>query len=262
MTGPIFGMPAAPTRRGYSSAHLIRIVDPLGEAIAWFVPELGAYCASYAVRQVRGAPPSQSVLWREIITASAVTRTSSFSSMGNDDEIGELTWRLVERDPTSCTMEWRDGEGPHAEHWQMVASLADAQLSLSLRMWNSGTTAIQANTRLRLALSSPLDVTIRTASPTMTNELGEHRGDKSRRENAYDGVLIAVEVPPGASNVQTAYLGDEITYVITYNLSDDSLLDHHRPSGCHPRDQRVPNNFNLDLMFLAGTSGQQGWMQR
>lgn len=255
MTGPVFDMPAAPTRRGYPSAHLIRIVDPLGEAIAWFAPEIGACCVSYALRQVRGAPPCQSVWWREIITASAVTRTFSFSPIGKDDDANEeLTWQLVERDPSSCTMEWKDGEGPQAEHWQMVASLADTQLSLSLRMWNTGSATIQANARLRLTLSSPLDVTIRTARPTMTNELGEHRGDKSRRENAYDEVQIAVEAAPGASTVQTTYLGDEITYVVTYNPSDDSLLDLP-PSGCHRRDQRVPNICNLDLMFLAGTSG-------
>ncbi len=226
MTGPVFEMPAAPTGRGYSSAHLIQIVDPLGEATAWFAPEIGACCASYAVRQGRGASPSQSVWWREIITASAVTRFSPFSPIGKDDDgDAESTWRFVERDPASCTMEWMDGEGPQAEHWQMVASLADAQLSLSLRIWNTGTTAIQASARLRLILSSSLDVTIRTVSPTMTNDPGQHRGDKSRRENPGDGVVIAVEAPPGTSTVQTDYLGDEITYAITYHLLDDPLPD-------------------------------------
>lgn len=217
-------MPAAPTGRGYSSAHLIRIVDPLGEAIAWFAPEIGACCASYAVRQVRGAS-SQCVWWREIITASAVTRSSPSSPIGKDDGNAESTWRFVERDPASCTMEWKDGEGPQAEHWQMVASLTDAQLSLSLRIWNAGTTPIRASARLRLTLSSPLNITIRSASPTRTNDPGEHRGDKSRRENPDDGVVIAVEAAPGTSTVQTDDLGDEITCAITYHLSDYPLPD-------------------------------------
>lgn len=225
MTGPVFEMPAAPTGREYSSAHLIRIVDPLGEAIAWFAPEIGACCASYAVRQVRGASPAQSVWWREIITASAVTRSSLSGPIGKNDGNAESTWRFVERDPASCTMEWKVGEGPQAEHWQMVASLADSRLSLSLRIWNAGTTPIQASAQLKLTLSSPLDITIRTTSPTTNNDPGEHREDKGKRQHPDDGVVIAVEAAPGTSTVQTDYLGDEITCAITYDLSEDPLPD-------------------------------------
>jgi hypothetical protein len=113
----------------------------------------------------------------------------------------------------------------------MAASLADTRLSLSLRIWNAGTTPIQASARLRLTLSSPLDITIRTASPTRTNDPGEHGGDKGKRENPDAGVMIAVEAAPGTSTVQTDYLGDEITCTITYDLSEDPLPTL-RPSGC------------------------------
>lgn len=231
MTGPVFEMPAAPTGREYSSAHLIRIVDPLGEAIAWFAPEIGACCASYAVRQVRGASPAQSVWWREIITASAVTCSSLSGPSGKNDGNAESTWRFVERDPASCTMEWTVGEGPQAEHWQMVASLADARLSLSLRIWNAGTTPIQDSAQLRLTLSSPPDIILRTAGPTTNNDPGEHRGDKGKREHPDEGVMIAVEAAPGTSTVQTECLSDEITCTISYDLSEDSL-PIIRPNEC------------------------------
>lgn len=225
MTGPVFEMPAAPMGRGYSSAHLIRIVDPRGDAVAWFAPAIGACCAGFAVRQVEGASPSQRVWWREIITASAVTRFSPSSPIGKDDGNPEPTWRFVERDPASCTLEWNDDEGSQAEHWRMVASLADAQLSLSLRMWTTGAAAFPVTARLKLALPSTPDVTIRTARPRRTNDPWEDRGNKNRREHHDDEVMIAVEAAPGTSTVQTEDLGGEITCAITYHPLDDPLPD-------------------------------------
>lgn len=220
MTGPVFEMPASPTGQTYSSAHLIRIVDPLGEAIAWFAPELGACCAGYAVRQVKGAS-SEHVWWREIISASSVTRSSLSDLIGKRDGTAESSWRFVERDPASCTMEWKDGNGPQAERWQMVASLADARLSLSLRIWNTGTTPIQNSARLKLTLSSPPDIILRAAGTTPNNDPAEHGSVQSTRDHPGDGIVIAVEADPGTSTVQTDQLGDEITCAITYYPSDD-----------------------------------------
>lgn len=232
MTGPVFKMPVAPTGREYSSAHLIRIVDPLGSAIAWFAPEIGACCAGYAIRQVRGASPSQSVWWREIITGSAITHSSPLSSLGkNDDGNAESTWRFVERDPASCTMEWKIVKGSRTEHWQMVASLADAQLSLCLRMWNTGATRIQTGAHLRLALPSPPDITLGTVSPTGNNGPTDYRSDTSTQENQEERIAIAVEAFPGTSTTETDYLNDKITCTITYHQPDDpaSIIG---PSGC------------------------------
>lgn len=221
MTGPVFEMPAAPTGRTYSSAHLIRIVDPLGEAIAWFAPELGACCAGYAVRQVKGAS-SEHVWWREIISASSVTRSSLSSPIRKDDGTAQSSWRFVERDPASCTMEWKEGNGPQAEHWQMVASLADARLSLSLRIWNTGTTPIQGGARLKLTLSSPPDIILRAAGPTPNNDPAEHGSVQSTRDHPGDGIMIAVEAAPGTSAIQTDQLGGDITCTVTYHQPDQS----------------------------------------
>ncbi len=224
-------MPAAPTGRKYSSTHLIRIVDPLGEAIAWFAPDIGACCAGYAIRQVRGAS-SESVWWREIITASAITHPRRLSSHGkNDDRNVDSAWRFVDRDPTSCILDWKVGKGLQAEHWQMVASLADARLSLSLRIWNTDATPIQTGVRLRLALTAPPDIIARTVRPTSNDEPADYIQDMHSLENQDERIAITVEAAPGTSTTQTDYVGDEITCTIAYHPPDDpaSLI---RPSEC------------------------------
>lgn len=225
MTSPVFKMPVAPTGRENSSAQLIRIVDPLGSAIAWFAPEFGACCVGYAVRQVGGIPPYRSIWWRELITGSAVPGSASPSSLGKNEEgNAESSWRFVERDPASCTMERKTVEGSRTEHWQMVASLANTQLSLCLRVWSTGTTRTQTDPRLRLVLSSPPDITLDTVSPTGSSDLAELRSDASAHENQVDRIAIAVEAFPGTSTTKTDYLSDKIICTITYHQPDDSTL--------------------------------------
>lgn len=232
MTGPVFEIPTAPTGREYSSTHLIRIVDPLGEAIAWFAPGIGACCAGYAIRQVGGSSTSQNARWRDVITGSEIMRSFPPSTLGkNDDGNVASTWRFVERDPASCLMEWKVGKGSQTEHWLMVASLADAQLSLSLRIWNTGTTPIQTGVRLRLAFSSSFDIILRSGNPTANGDSADHRSNTNTQENQGNRITISVEATPHTSTVQTDYLKDESSCTITYHQPNSPVLII-RPGEC------------------------------
>ncbi len=152
MTRPVFDMPASPSGWHASSESLLRIIDPLGSAIAWLAPELGACCAGYAVRLPEDVTSRSQPEWRDIIVASKRERSAVIT--GND-EGGASRWHFVERDPASCTMEWIPDQNPHGERWRVTASLTDARLSLQLQVHNTGITPLRTRYRLRLLLSSP-----------------------------------------------------------------------------------------------------------
>jgi hypothetical protein len=174
LTRPVFDMPSSPSGWHASSESLLRIIDPLGSAIAWFAPELDACCAGYAVRIPQDATSRSQPEWRDIVVAS--NRERSAVTTGND-EGGASRWHFVERDPASCTMEWAPDQNPHGERWRMVASLTDARLSLLLQVCNAGTELLRTRYRLRLLLSSPPRILLHgkgnmdesRAAPTMRN---------------------------------------------------------------------------------------------
>jgi hypothetical protein len=156
VTRPVFDMPASPSGWHASPESLLRIIDPLGEAIAWFAPELGACCAGFAVRLPEATTSRAQLEWRDIVVASKRERSEVVT--GNA-EGGASRWHFVERDPASCTMEWIPDQNRYGERWRMTASLTDARLSLLLQVHNSGTEPLGTRYRLRLLLSSPPRIT-------------------------------------------------------------------------------------------------------
>src|SRR4051812_45347463 len=60
-----FDTPPAPPGWAGHGAELLRIVDPLGRAIAWLAPGFGGACVGYAVRQSEGEDGP----WRQILRA-------------------------------------------------------------------------------------------------------------------------------------------------------------------------------------------------
>ena len=53
--GHAFDLPAAPPGWDEASRPPIRIVDPMGGAVAWLPPDVGAICVGFAVRDALAA---------------------------------------------------------------------------------------------------------------------------------------------------------------------------------------------------------------
>lgn len=214
MTGAVFDMPAAPTEWDGSSLNLIRIIDPLGEAIAWFTPEHGACCAGYAVRQVN-APAHSETPWRDIVTGSTSVPTVTIRE--NDDDTTHSRWRFVERDPASCTLDWTRDSGSRSEHWQLTAALTDARLSLDLLIHNAGTEPIQTGACMHLVVSSPSGIVARLAGDAS----GGCPDDDTVQRNESRPIMLAVDADPGPGTVQTEVAREKTRCTI----SDHRLKD-------------------------------------
>jgi hypothetical protein len=208
-----FNLPAAPTGSDFSSDHLVRIVDPLGDAVAWFAPEAGAACAGFSIRQVKGNSPDQRLVWREIVTGSAIAYVSPLTcpEETNHGRTSSI-WRFVERDPSSCTMDRMIGEGSQTGYLRLVASLADARLSLSVRAVSNGRPSNVTRVRLWLACTSTPDITLRSGAIHMPQSRPNGVGHVVRDER----ITVAVESAPGACTVETDHLGGQPSCTVTY----------------------------------------------
>jgi hypothetical protein len=91
MTGPAFSLPAPPA--GWAGTDLVRLVDPTGDAIAWLVPERGALCAAFHVREANGE-------WRLVLGVEPNSDEAFGITIAG--EIARLY--LLTRDPTSCEL--------------------------------------------------------------------------------------------------------------------------------------------------------------
>jgi hypothetical protein len=211
--GSRFNLPAAPTGSDFSSDHLVRIVDPLGDAVAWFAPEAGAACAGFSIRQVKGYFPDQRLMWREIVTGSAIAYVSPLTCPEEIDH-GRTSsiWRFVERDPSSCTMDRIIGEGSQTGYLRLVASLGDARLSLSVREVSSGRPPNVTSVRLRLTCTSTPDITLRSGAIHMPQSRPDGVGHEDRDER----ITVAVESPPSVCTVETDHLGGQPSCTVTY----------------------------------------------
>jgi len=210
-------MPASPSGWEESSTQLARIIDPLGEAMAWFASEFGGRCDGYAVRRA-GDHARVRHAWRDIIVGSM----SMPSAVIREDDAGTppSRWRFVERDPASCTMDWMP-QGPQAEYWRMTASINDAQLSLAIRVESSGATPIQTDIRLRLVLASLPDV-IRSRSSVLSQDVEMCRdyGMTVREQQA--GIDLIVKSSPDTSTVLIEPVGNEFVCTITDHQAQDA----------------------------------------
>ena len=195
MTGAVFEMPASPLNWDGPTVNLIRIIDPLGEAIAWFSPDHGACCAGYAVREASHSTRSNTS-WRNIVVGSPSNPT--VTATVRDDSM-TARWRFVERDPASCTMDWTRSSGVHVEYRRLTATLTDGQLSIVLLVRNAGSEPILAGTRLRFALTSPPKVVnrlARDASPPTPDDDPRHLHTDSQ-------IVMTVDADPGPGAVRT-----------------------------------------------------------
>ena len=162
----VIDTPPAPPGWEDARADLVRIVDPLGRAVAWLAPAYGGRCVGLAVRPSgeRGTP------WRQLfdsadpeslldgVTEAGCGARCALVVPGLDEpvELGRA-WRLVERDPTSATLESlveRDVPAEIrelAEHLALrfTAALNQESLRVDLLVENHG----PANVELRLNLT-------------------------------------------------------------------------------------------------------------
>lgn len=231
LAGPRFEMPASPTGWASSSPHLIRIVDPLGDAIAWFAPKLGASCVGYFVR-AEPVSPSRDARWHEVVTRSTLIRSpDSKSSSQADDVDREGKWRFVERDPASCIMVWSFSE-LHAENWTLTASLDNAKLLLTLSIQNLGTRSIASGVQLRLALALPEGAGIRAVSPPENAVDEDLNGDRATLNTEGNQVEITVDTASVGCEMGSEHLEQGSGYTVV-----DRQVNWHapllKPNECH-----------------------------
>lgn len=170
-----FETPPAPPGWTGQGATLIRIVAPLGGAIAWLAPDFGGVCVGYAIRRDNAA----GVQWHQTLHAG-----SPHDWHSNPHALGvailgptaaepaaasQAHWQLVERDPTAATCAARCG--PH--HLRYTARLEASSLHLELR---AETISAQSQTLalgLRLTFTSGLNrAADTTEGPTLSTTDG------------------------------------------------------------------------------------------
>lgn len=127
MVGPVFQFPPAPEWCIDSSAQLIRIIDPTGDAIAWLDVMIGS-CAGYAVRDTSAAGTT----WRQVLVPVPPSRDADHPVV--EPRGPRASWRLVERDPASCTLLRHPTINDVERDVSLTASLDDGYLSLSYRL--------------------------------------------------------------------------------------------------------------------------------
>ena len=202
--GPILAVidtPPAPPGWEDARAQLVRIVDPLGRAVAWLAPAHGGGCVGFAVRPSgeRGAA------WLHLFQAAepaaarggtgCVVRCALVTEEPREEQGLTDGWRFVERDPTAATLAATLAEDVPADrreragglHLRFSAALTGGTLTLDLLAENRA----PADLRLRLGLElGLLSVPLSDAAGTLHVELpgSPLRQDSGTRAN----------IPPGA----------------------------------------------------------------
>jgi len=170
----VIDAPSGPPGWEESRVHLIRIVDPLGCAVAWFAPEYGAMCAGFAVRASgrRGMkwtqmfrtiePPSLAPLAPPLLAASGCIVRCALRA---DSPLPMQPWHYTARDPTAVVMETviptngddcRCGDADSSLHLRLTARLDDAALMLDLEADNAGTRAISPQLAFQVSYAQRL----------------------------------------------------------------------------------------------------------
>ena len=126
MIRPVFAFPPLPEGWLGAASRLVRIIDPAGDAIAWFDP-LHATCAGYAVRTTTSHATFHHVL-------AAIPPLTEDAPSGGSATGREPRWRFVKRDPASCVLQREPDEGVPDAKVSMTASLDDGALSIAYRM--------------------------------------------------------------------------------------------------------------------------------
>lgn len=170
----VIDAPSGPPGWEESCAHLIRIVDPSGRAVAWFAPEYGAMCAGFAMR----ASDRRGVKWTQMFHAIeppspapkplpplAANGCIVRCALRADSPLPMQSWQYIARDPTAVVMETtiptngddcRCGDGDSSLHLRLTARLDDATLMLDLEANNTGTRAISPHLAFQVSYAQRL----------------------------------------------------------------------------------------------------------
>ena len=150
-----FDTPLAPLGWTGQGAELLRIVDPLGDAIAWLAPTFGGACVGYAIR----AGGDQGAPWHHLLRANgpralrATPRDYGGIVLGptldDPDAARQARWRFIERDPTAATCAARCD----TVRLTLTARLEDSALHLDLLATNEGPAALPLALGLRLCFA-------------------------------------------------------------------------------------------------------------
>lgn len=155
MRRAVFAFPAAPPAWDEPGGQVVRIIDPLGAAIAWFTTGQGVNCVGFAVRR----PDGSAADWTHVIRAHAPDDPGCpvvlcLPEPGSTNPAPEWTgnagdhaWQLVERDPTMVVLETMFSVGnvasgrhvrPGGIRLRLLASLENATLLLRISARNDG----------------------------------------------------------------------------------------------------------------------------
>lgn len=170
--GPAFALPSIPPE--WDAVDAVRIVDPVGKAIAWFAPGFGARCLGFSAWDDR-----LSGAWVQVFSPAtrdaadhAIRRGCEVTIDVSADKIHESgdgpvmavripeRWTMRERDPTSTRLEAvmssqaEGGADALALRLQLDASLDDGRLFFAVGATNIGTAACL--TRLGLQMTFPV----------------------------------------------------------------------------------------------------------
>lgn len=229
----VIDAPSGPPGWEESRAHLIRIVDPSGRAVAWLAPEYGAMCAGFAVR----ASGQRGMRWTQIFHAIeplspapkapppspllAASGCIVHCGLRVGSSLPVQPWQYIARDPTAVVMETvistngddcRYGDGDSSLHLRLTARLDDAELMLDLEADNTGTRAISPHLAFHVSFAPECTgstgaslqfVTTMTTTTTMGQYAQEMVTSSDRivfASNGYASALPTDTVPlePGA----------------------------------------------------------------
>lgn len=216
MTGPVFDMPAAPEGWTSSTDQLVRIIDPLGQAIAWLALSKRNPIVGFSVRFNNLGDDSSPHQWKDVV----VDPTASVRApeRHHNEHDSQHHWTLVERDPAACELESAPAQTPAGERYRFAASLTDARLSLMLETRSHGHSSYSNQLCLKLQFSSQPTITI---EPEETAEADEPEEALTSTDASHTAGQIQISIMTSGCRCerQTHVDGEGTTHTVTIRCS-------------------------------------------